>query len=381
MIEYSIDNKTIFDLLFNKQAYIEKTYAREKNVNLLRKNKELINSIIENGFYVRDDKTISYINTPVLYYTKLNIISVVSELVNNDASIDEADSNGFTPIFYAIKNQNLDMVKLFIIRIDPTKTNKINQTPLAYAKELSKNNEYKNKTMNNIIFILERYQPNGYCLSKSNNKIINIKEETLKFNDAAKEVIKEKINTAIMKKNYTKIIRILKQYCVHPLYNEDFIIDMLIHQRVNNKKLFDYIIKNKWCIKKRYFDNKHNKPILENRGLIEAIVKNGFYTKISRNKVKYIGSPLLYFIEYNLNDMVKVLLSNNVSPEKTDKFGNTPLFQAIKSKNFEIFKLLIYEYHVDYTKKNKYGDTPLMFAKKIIKNSNILKNKKIIRKS
>jgi len=378
MIEYSINNKTIFDLLFNKQAYIEKTYAKEKNVCLLRRNKELINSIVENGFYVRDEKTITCIKTPIIYYTKLNIINMVSRLAKNDASIDDTDFNGFTPIFYAIKNQNLDMVKLFIKRADLTKTNNIDQTPLIYAKELSKNNKYKNETMNNIISMLEEYSQKENNLSKSNNKIININEEILNFNSIDKAVIKEKINAAIKKRNYKEILTILKQYCIHPLYNEDFIIDMLIYHKVNNKKIFDYIIKNKGCIKKRYFNKKRIKPIVENIGLVKSIIKNGFYTKISRKKVKYIETPLLFFIEYNLTEMVKVLLSNNALPEETDEFGNTPIFQAIKNKNFEIFQLLINQYHVDYTKKNKYGDTPLMFAKKIIKNNNILKNKKII---
>ncbi|KAG4090289.1 ankyrin [Neocallimastix lanati (nom. inval.)] len=81
-----------------------------------------------------------------------------------------------------------------------------------------------------------------------------------------------------------------------------------------------------------------------------------------KGEVIYINNPLMFFIGKKMNGIVKVLLENKASLEEVDDNGNTPLFQAIKKKNYEIFDLLIHQYPIDITKRNKNDKTPLMYA-------------------
>jgi len=62
---------------------------------------------------------------------------------------------------------------------------------------------------------------------------------------------------------------------------------------------------------------------------------------------------------------VKVLLGrNDVNPNKSDKYGQTPLFLAAGYGNEGVVKLLLKRDDISLEKPDNYGVTPLQFATK-----------------
>ncbi|ORX64605.1 hypothetical protein BCR32DRAFT_251022 [Anaeromyces robustus] len=180
--------------------------------------------------------------------------------------------------------------------------------------------------------------------------------------------------TAIDKRDVKEIINTLSQSnCIDAkIHNNDLDIamDMAIENNIDNKELYDFIIKKKGLFNAYFFRNsikKNNnnvKYIENNLGLIKSIIENGFYVigdKIDKDgeedernrERKHITTPLIFFIKKKLNGVVKILLENKASIEEMDENGNTPIFQTIESENYEIFDLLLHTYPVDITKKKK----------------------------
>jgi len=343
MIEFIVNSKDIYDLLFEKGAYIDRFFLKFENLKLINKNNGLMESMVQNGFYTNIfGYKISFIDTPLIFFTKLGKIDLIQNLLKNGSSPNEVDAYGLTPIFYAIDHQNVRIVKLLHNReADMSKKNHLNETPLEYAKKLSKRSRYKNDRMNEILSFLEEQISNNF------ERLIYIKRQLI---------------SAIHQKDSNEIINILEQSNIDINYkfNKRYsVMDMIIDNRINDKKVFDFLIKKQSSIN----DLEDRSELIKNNlGLIQSIIKYGCYVSHSKGEVIYINNPLMFFIGKKMNGIVKVLLENKASLEEVDDNGNTPLFQAIKKKNYEIFDLLIHQYPIDITKRNKNDKTPLMYA-------------------
>jgi len=214
----------------------------------------------------------------------------------------------------------------------------------------------KNKNNN------EKY--NTIINNKNNNeRSNNVDTEESNIADSPSLLI---IN-ALKQNNVEKAIQILDQpnVNINQLYNGKTIMSFMIENNIDNELIYNILFKKKAYISDVYF-NKHNyKLILNNSGLINSI-RNGFYVKEQSNFVGLIKSPLIYFIKNTRNKITEKLLENNASIEEIDdKTGFTPLFQAINSKNYEIFSILINKYNPDITKMDNNKRTPLELAKSI----------------
>ncbi len=74
----------------------------------------------------------------------------------------------------------------------------------------------------------------------------------------------------------------------------------------------------------------------------------------------YRTTPLLYAIQYNNLDMVRVLVERGADVNYVNSIGSTPLMYAISEENFEIVKYLL-DHGVKDINSGRNG-TPLIMA-------------------
>eukprot|EP00833_Pecoramyces_ruminatium_P006470 jgi/Orpsp1_1/1180502/evm.model.c7180000073673.1 len=494
LIENKIDDEEVYNILFNKGAFIEHKYLKSlKNGSslLVENNIGLIKSIIRNGFYTKKKNSFVHINTPLKYFIKNYSNPLVEKLLENNASIEESDENGLTPIYHTIKTNNLKLFNLLIDKYHPDidRNNKLGQTPLAFAQQLDKN---KDNNRNNFIIILENYAKNKNAtytnLKDNTNKNINknmkegnfkdiinehsninikegnfkdfinelnnvsIKENSAKGNinehnsvdnikdnteenklisalkeddfETARNILdntkninvncfdenketpliiminkEESLNCGVFKKliecgaNLSQkykgdiplvlaiknkkvgYIQLLLKYSsedvVNKRYNGKTIMNLLIDNLIDVEQVYNTLFKKGAFIDFSYLMNSNlslNVLIEKNSGLIKSIIKNGLIIKKRENSpTQVIKTPLIYFIKSGQNTLSGKLLENNVNIEETDEDGLTPIFYSIKCGKRNIFYILLCEYHADIFKKNKKGQTPLMYAMELEK--------------
>jgi ankyrin repeat protein len=81
----------------------------------------------------------------------------------------------------------------------------------------------------------------------------------------------------------------------------------------------------------------------------------------------YQGATALHFAaNYRLADVTARILEHHGNPNAKDEHGNTPLWTAVFSARgeYQVVQLLI-DAGADPTTKNRYGKSPLDFARQI----------------
>lgn len=88
---------------------------------------------------------------------------------------------------------------------------------------------------------------------------------------------------------------------------------------------------------------------------------------INVQQADYQGATALHFAAYyRLADVTARILENHGNPNAADEHGNTPLWTAVFSArgNYQIVQLLV-DAGADPTTKNRYGKSPMDFARQI----------------
>jgi len=348
LIDNVIDNEEIFNILFKKGGYVENKYISSncnKYTSLIKKNNGLLKSIINNGIIIKNSKMneIKKINTPLIYFIKSGKIGIVEKLLENGASTEEIDEEGFTPIFHTIKGGRLNLFNILLNKYhaDITKKNNNGQTPLIYTRQLDKN-KYQN--LNLFISILEEY-------------------------------MEKEFKSALTQKNIKMLKNILnnEEFDVNKTYNKKTVMNYLIENKIDNEEIYNIMFKRKTWIDSKYTgNNKDSCPSLieNNIGLIKSIVKNGFYIK-NINEFIHVKTPVIHFIKNCKYGIAEKLLENGASINEMDEDGFTPLIHLMKTSNTIVFKLLLDKYHPNVNQKNKLGQTPLSFAQQLDRNKYI----------
>ncbi len=101
-----------------------------------------------------------------------------------------------------------------------------------------------------------------------------------------------------------------------------------------------------------------NKSYLKCNDLLSFLIENGTHT--INSFIYYSGNRTT---KCGFNN-VKLLLEAGASPNQSNKYGITPLINAVKKGNVEIVKLLV-EHNADIQTKPRRGDSVLVLARKL----------------
>ena len=321
------------------------------NLNILKNytNNKSINNIINdiNNNYDLYKKS-GY--RPLYELTLKGNFKLINDLITLNYNVNSIDDiTNETALMTALKNKKFEIVEVLLNTsgIDVNIPDKSKQTPLIY---MINNVQYEN---------IEIFKKLINCNANINGK----------YNGDSPLIL------SITKKRikYTKIL--LEQPCINVNQTNNknkTILSIMIDNKISNEEIFDLLFTKGAYIDITYFNsNTLVKLIQSNEGLLKSIIHHGIITK-KKNEILYITTPLIYFIKSSRNEIVEKLIKYGAIVEESDEKGFTPLFHSIRSNNSYAFHLLINNGHVDITKKNLYNQTPLSYAIKRNKNSQMV---------
>ncbi|KAG4107367.1 ankyrin [Neocallimastix lanati (nom. inval.)] len=335
MIKNNMEYLCIYKLLINKGAHINYNQFKNELINKIINNKSFLKSIINNGIYFSENDNIKYINYPLIFSIKENMLNLFKHLLNYYEVINEYDQNKKSCLFYAIENDNEEYFNLLINseKINIKDCNDTSKTPLEYSLELNKENMTKLLLYKYIDFFEKDYKENSYLKDIINSKFSNIVLKLSNQNEL----------------NYSKIKDII------------YLIKNQIEQENKNTNIDKVSNENQ--------DLKNNRTN-ENYDMLELILDE-YIEDINKQSGDMKLSPLMILIIKENYNGAKLIIEHDADVNIRDIYSNTPFMYMLKySKiNEEIYKLLInHGAFIDYKlfKKPHFIDT-------IIKNSVFIK--------
>ncbi|KAL6633069.1 ankyrin repeat-containing domain protein, partial [Neocallimastix sp. 'constans'] len=356
LIDNVIDNEEIFNILFKKGGYVENKYISSncnKYTSLIKKNNGLLKSIINNGIIIKNSKMneIKKINTPLIYFIKSGKIGIVEKLLENGASTEEIDEEGFTPIFHTIKGGRLNLFNILLNKYHAniTKKNNNGQTPLIYTLiHFIKNCKYG---------IVEKLLENGASINEMDEDgftpLIHLMKTS---NTIVFKLLLDKYHPNVNQKNKLENGASINEM------DEDGFTPLIHLMKTSNTIVFKLLLD-------KYHPNVNQKNKLGQTPLsfAQQLDRNKYiYTEIYILLLKnYIKTKLLLALKEGdfktANDYLNNTKDINVNIYNENK--ETPIIILIKNEKFmncDIFKKLI-EKGADLSKKFN-GEDPLILA-------------------
>jgi len=287
---------------------------------------------------------------------------IVKYFTRLGAKINKHNKMGETPLFYACKNGNVNLVKFLIftskyknstsktpaffvcknekiIKTRISKESKEGETPLSYACKNGNETvvKYLIELGANIHKEYKHKRANFHEEDKSGGTLLHMVCDRGYLN-LVKYLIEQgaDINKRIVYNGW---------YNVSPLYiscrsgHED-IVKYLIEHGANINNGEDHL----------FIDYKNG-----NENIAKCLVEHG----ANINKENRYGETPLFFACMKGNEaIVKYLIEYGANIHKENENGETPLFYACNNGNENIIKYLV-ELGADTNKKNKYGESPL----------------------
>ncbi|OUM70294.1 hypothetical protein PIROE2DRAFT_56956 [Piromyces sp. E2] len=342
LIKFLVKDEELFNLLYLKKGFIIPfKYLYKEYISIIENNIGLIRTIARRGLITKNKQgQMVHYREPVHYLLKTNRLTLAEKILDVGISIDQPDNQGMTAIFLCIKLNNIQFFEKVLYKYNPdlSKKNIEGQTPFVYllqSKELNKKNREE------FFKIITSYKDSRYAFSANIDDTVHIEELLIQF---------------IHKRNYDLIKKVLVK---HPLLSGQFLLNgktvmsNLIDRIIDDEETYNILFKQRAFIDQQYIrkyerDEIATEPIFlieRNIGLIKSIIKNGFYTKNKNGEVVHISTPVIYFIKNTKTHLVEILLENGASVEERDEIEYSPLFNTITTKNFSLFKTILYKYH------------------------------------
>ncbi|ORX75921.1 ankyrin [Anaeromyces robustus] len=137
MLRYNKIDNDLYQLLLDHNAYIDKNVFDDKYfIKSISQNNAFIKLFINGKIAIYDnfENMIITVKYPLLFAIKNNYTDLAKVLIKNGANIEETDEYQNTPIFCAIKYENIDIIVLLIrYHVDLTKLNKEGKNILDYS--------------------------------------------------------------------------------------------------------------------------------------------------------------------------------------------------------------------------------------------------------
>ncbi|ORX86697.1 ankyrin [Anaeromyces robustus] len=282
----------------------------DNNDNLLSENKKekenIYNGKEEEEEEEEEEENLDNFNEILLAYKNENE-ELLQILIENEFDINELCNDGSTPLLFSLKNKKFKSAKLLIKnKADITIPDNKGETAISYTlKKLSKEYLEILELLLPYMKMNQTYPPDG----------LTPLQYLIKYNHIIDGV---------------PILSKAKDFNINEIINDD-------NDGNGNNLLFSLI------------------------------------------KMNSSSSSSSSYSQDNLLNVIKIVLSNGGNPNQIDKENKVPLMYAIEQENFELIKLLI-ENNADIRFKMPNGETPLLYACKKNKTKiakELLKNDKI----
>jgi|UniRef100_A0A6C0GZF5 ankyrin repeat protein len=164
---------------------------------------------------------------------------------------------------------------------------------------------------------------------------------------------------------------------IEKIIKENKDIDLNIRDDSNNYLIQFIILYNKPNLIDIFVEKKCRMDIIDNDGktLLYYAIKFNYIKLVEKLlSINYIGFPIIdlkdknkyypihHAILFNNQSILEILINNKADINIKDSFGNTPLFIAIKQKNFKIIKYLLSNKKININITNDIGETALHIA-------------------
>ncbi|ORX71730.1 ankyrin [Anaeromyces robustus] len=396
LIKFSIDidYTKLLKLLLKNGMKIEKETCDDKNpifYAIQNNKKDTFKFFMKQIKEKNRDKIIKYVISNAFKTKKCSLLSMLkgwsnSDTINNvinDAIDNDSVYNtiGYEPLHIACSKNNSKLVNnLLDLGYDVNTKNKSNQEESLLMA--IKNKKYdivkilleKGKNINTNIYDKNHITPLMFMIIDKESINKEIFEKLLQHGASLNETYKEDspliLSIKMGKNEYSKSIINQTTFDINQRdKNNKTVISYMIDHKIDNQEIFDLLFEKGGYIESKYInDNKAIKLVESNKGLIKSIIKNGIIIN-KGDSIIHIKTPLIHCVKGSKNTLAEKLLENNIYVDESDEEGMTPLFHSIRSNNSKLFKILLYKFNADNTKKNKAGQTPLKYAKKMKKNS------------
>jgi ankyrin repeat protein len=286
---------------------------------------------------------------------KNNNIKEAERLLEKGANPNLCNQDGFFPLHMAVRQGNMEIVKLLLsqsgIMINP-KDNKKN-TPLAIAKEM-------------------QYAEIEKLLVSHQKLFLDI---VLKDEKQVKELLKSGVNpnqvnndgkTPLMiavEKGYTNILKLLLEKGANAgLANDAGINTLHCAAQSGHLDIVELLLENGADINKASKNGATPLHFASIKGYydITALLLNKVVNPSYRDNE---GRTALHFaVDKGDTDIVKLLLDKSVDPNLADKKGNTALSLAVVSNNTKLVELLLEQKSIEVNYTNPEGSTAFHLA-------------------
>lgn len=320
----------------NKFAYLKNVINAEGNSTLIeaieRGEPEIaLKLIFEKGNMLNDKNNLS--KTPLIFSIEHDLKQVATELIKQNAKIDEKDYYGNTALLKSIDKKNSEIALLLIK--NGAKFNEKGyggQTALMYAME---------KGLDDVVYVL-------------------LGKNTIKINEKDDDQMTP-LMYAVLSGNENYVTQLLKlgakvnlkeehgftAYMLANLMGFNTIADRLAEHGAKIESQVNYNIKGAYGKTLLISAVQRDKPALANKLLENNNVDIHVKDALGETAFSYaVGAD---------NAMAKKLIEKGAKIDEKNRFGDTPLMKAVRERDLALFDLLLkYDGNVDLKNNNGY---------------------------
>ena len=335
-------------LVRNYEIYSEEIYNKRYGDRVV---KEMVNN------YSADvNETGSDNETPLFYAVKNNNIKAVKFLIENKADSEIANNSGITPLVLAISNNNTKIAELLIkegkanVYGGSYTENELNKYPMYYA--VSQTNKNMIKLLLDNSFDLKR-EPSllSYAIENSDESIVRYL-----IDNGADINYKNADGTTVL---YNAVLSL------NPALVDYFLSKGAKIEEAGESDQYGNII---MAAAGSKFNNTSSSPVdlvllskssTNSAKIMGNIISNANKTTI--NRLVNGKNALIIAAGNSYIDTVKVLLENGADINSADNDGWTSLMYAANNGDVDLAKVLI-ENKADINAESYDGQTPLLYA-------------------
>jgi ankyrin repeat protein len=342
------------------------------------KNKKILDFMIKNKAKIEStnvNKSDNYGNTPIFYAVKNNNINLVRMLINKGACINVVNKDGNTPVHIAAIYGRYFPVKLLINRGAFINIyNLFKKTPLELALGME---EYViNERLRYEDDSIDKIEREKEMIIKeliNNNADVFIKDS---FGDyLINDIIERGYNPNIKYKNgdtllsmavnkgkYDVVKKLLKKKADVNEKNNGGLTPLHIASFKGYERIVILLLKNKADVNIKNIYGWSPLLISSNEKITKILIKYGakFEKESIVSRDKKGKTPLVFAVISENLFLIKSLFKNGADPNCIDIDGRTPLTYAVLA-NAKVVRLLL-KYNAKTNFKDKFGKTPLDYA-------------------